>query len=487
MGAVLEVVVFAGMLAAAAESTWPPQAQVVEYETTRLSAMDRTQPARWYKPDASAPRPLLVALHTWSSDYNQDYSIPYAQWCIDHGWVFIHPNFRGPNNRPEAMGSDLVVKDIIKAVEYARSHAAVDDERIYLVGASGGGHAGLLMAGKAPALWTAVSVWVPASDLAAWYYDSRQERSAYYRQVAASLGGEPSAGSAAEAQAQRRSPIPFLAHAADIPVDINAGIYDGHRGYKVPIGHSLRAFNALARPEDCFPQADIGFMERRAQAPPRYPAPPVDPLYGGKKVLVRRCSNRARATLFDGNHEIIYRAALTWLGQHTRGRRSLPPVVQASGMVASSPAPQLRWERHPDLAIPDRDPQGATDRLVISGADAAGPPVVYVEVEHSWVGDLTLTLTHESTGHSAILLDRPGCPEVAQMGVWGAGLSAAFADRFPALDAWDFMDRPLRGEFRPVESLEVLAGEPRDGTWTLHIVDGSWGDTGRLVRWGFAP
>ena len=48
--------------------------------------------------------PLLVALHTWSGDYKQRASIPYAQWCIEKGWAFVHPQFRGPNRRPEATG-----------------------------------------------------------------------------------------------------------------------------------------------------------------------------------------------------------------------------------------------------------------------------------------------------------------------------------------------------------------------------------------------
>ena len=487
MYSALALAVLAANIAAAdAEATWPPSVAVVEYETTYLSERDHSQPAKFYVPDTSRPRPLLVGLHTWNGRYDQDYSIPYAQWCIDRDWIFIHPHFRGPNARPEATGSDLVVKDIIKAVEYARGHAPVDDERIYVVGASGGGYASLLAAGKAPALWTAVSAWVPVSDLVDWYHDSDLPGNSYHANVVDSLGGEPAPGSPAEAEARRRSPVTFFPFAADIPIDINAGIHDGHGPYQVPIGHSLRAFNALARPEDRFARAQIALMERREVAPASCPTPPDDPLDGDKSVLVRRSSNRARVTLFDGNHEIIYGAALAWLGQHRRDRRPLPPVERQAKAADSHHLPELSWERRPGLPIPDRDSAGLVDRLVVSAADATGPLVVVVEVEHSWVGDLTLTLTHETTGHSAILLDRPGRPGVAQVGIWGAGLSVAFRDRFSPLDAWDFMDRPLRGEFRPTESLQVFSGESLDGAWTLHIVDGSWGDTGRLVRWGLA-
>ena len=39
-------------------------------------------------------KPLLVALHTWSYDFDQDMSIPYAEWCVAHDWILIAPSFR---------------------------------------------------------------------------------------------------------------------------------------------------------------------------------------------------------------------------------------------------------------------------------------------------------------------------------------------------------------------------------------------------------
>ena len=89
----------------AGENEWPAKVKEITY----FSAADSThQPALFYAPGTNQDAPLLVALHTWSGDYRQKDSIPYANWCIKYGWVIIHPNFRGPNKRPEATGSELV-------------------------------------------------------------------------------------------------------------------------------------------------------------------------------------------------------------------------------------------------------------------------------------------------------------------------------------------------------------------------------------------
>ena len=128
----------------------------VEYPST---ADDSNQGAWFYTPaetGAGTPCrpgagsvPLLVILHPWSSDQDTHHRAC-VRWCIDHAWAAIAPDFRGANRRPQACGSELVVKDILSAVEWAKAQAAVDANRVYLIGTSGGGHAALLMAGRAP-------------------------------------------------------------------------------------------------------------------------------------------------------------------------------------------------------------------------------------------------------------------------------------------------------------------------------------------------
>jgi acetyl esterase/lipase len=290
---------------------WPPGVARI---TCISSADGSAQPAAFYDSGTPGPKPLLVALHTWSYDFDQEMSIPYAEWCIAHDWILIAPGFRGPNNRPEATGSALAVQDVLDAVAYAGAHAAVDGRRIYLAGVSGGGHMALLMAGRVPDLWAAVSAWVPITDLAAWHAECRAAGRPYADDLERSCGGAPGDSPAVDAQYRARSPLTWLHTGIRTPFDINAGILDGHDG-SVPISHALRAFNAVAAAEDRISEADIAHFVERAAVPPRLAGEWPDPLYGEKRVLFRRQSNNTRVTIFDGGHEIIYEAALEWLGR----------------------------------------------------------------------------------------------------------------------------------------------------------------------------
>ena len=296
---------------------WPQGITEISY----LSSADSTrQPALFYAPKTARPVPLLVALHTWSGDYTQKMSVVYAEWCIEHGWVFVHPNFRGPNWTKEATGSELVVKDIISAVDYAKGRANVDSGRIYLIGASGGGYTALLMAGRAPHIWAGVSAWVPITDLEAWYFECRKAGRKYADHIVKSCGGPPDQNPAVDLEYKRRSPITYLDKAVGLPLDINAGVQDGHTG-SVPVNHSLAAFNCLASRADRISERDIRYFVEKAQVPPHLRKTLRDPAYGEKAPLFRKTSGNARITIFDGGHEIVYEAALTWLAKQRKPAR----------------------------------------------------------------------------------------------------------------------------------------------------------------------
>jgi acetyl esterase/lipase len=302
------------------QSGWPVRVRQIKY----MSSGDSTlQPALFYAPKKGRrPLPLLVALHTWSGSYTQGMSIPYAEWCIEKGWVFIHPNFRGPNRTVQATGSELVVADIISAVDYAKAIAPVDPERIYLIGASGGGYTSLLMAGRAPHIWAGVSAWVPISDLEAWYRECRALNCSHADDIVKSCGGVPGAGPSTDLQYRNRSPITYLNEKVDIPLDINAGIKDGHHSGGVPVSHSLRAFNVVASEKDRISEEEIHYFVEKVEVPLHLKEPVVDPTYGEKVPLFRRTSGRARVTIFDGGHEILYETALTWLAKQKKETRS---------------------------------------------------------------------------------------------------------------------------------------------------------------------
>lgn len=310
-----------------------------------VSSLDHSaQPALTWSPPTSGPRPLLVGLHTWGGDYTQaSNGRVYAQWCMDQGWHFVYPNFRGPNRTPAAMGSNLAVQDVVDAVEHLKKTQKVDASRIYLIGVSGGGHMAMLMAGRHPEIWAGVSAWCGISDIAAWHAEHLKggKPDNYAANIESALGGAPE-GTLLE-DARKRSPLTYLARAKEVPLDLNHGIHDGRVG-SVPFRHSLLAFNqsAAAAP---LPEAEIASYYETQQRPASWPAPAEDALYTGmplkaptsaraasapstrtpvaKPVLFRQTSGSSRITLFDGGHEILYAPALNWLALQKKGQ----PVV----------------------------------------------------------------------------------------------------------------------------------------------------------------
>ena len=287
----------------------------------------------YYQPETAAknlagpPVPLLVFLHTWSGSIEQGPML--VGLAKQRGWVMIAPAFRGINNHPEACASDLASQDIVDAVEYAKNHARIDTDRIYLVGGSGGGHMSLVMAARAPGLWAGVSAWVPISDLTAWHAESTARKNNYAKMIEQCCGGKP--GPATEAEYRHRSPLFHLAAAKGVPLDINTGIHDGHTG-SVPVSQSLHAFNVLAAPDKQVSPADIDFMVREQKIPTALAAETQNDPERQKATLFRRSSGNARVTVFEGGHDSEPSAALEWLARQRKGQ----PADFSLGSVVSS-------------------------------------------------------------------------------------------------------------------------------------------------------
>jgi predicted peptidase len=291
----------------------------------------------YYQPDSAAKNlagpavPLLVFLHSWSGGFEQ--GPPWIAQAKKLGWVLVAPDFRGPNSRPEACASDLASQDILDAVEYAKAHARIDTDRIYLVGGSGGGHMSLIMAARAPGLWAGVSAWVPISDLTAWHAESSARKNNYAKMIEQCCGGKP--GPATEAQYRHRSPLFHLSAAKGVPLDINTGIHDGHTG-SVPVSHSLLAFNVLAAPDKQVSVADIDFMVREQKIPTALATETqIDP-ERQKATLFRRASGNARVTVFEGGHDSEPSAALEWLSRQRKGQPADWSLGQKPGKVGAA-------------------------------------------------------------------------------------------------------------------------------------------------------
>lgn len=294
------------------------------------------QPAMFYKAKSAEPRPLLVALHTWSYDHSQNYA-EYETISKAYDWNLIFPKFRGFNKTPESCGSDYVVSDIEDAVAYMKQKTNVDPNRIYLIGGSGGGHCSLLLAGRRPDLWTAVSSWCPISDIAAWHRQCRNSRFPYYADnIEGACGGNPMESESAAREAVVRSPLTWLTNAADLPVDISTGIHDGHTG-SVPVSHTFNAFNVLAADKDKVDDSDIDFVVQNEAIPPALDKNyKQDPSLDGREIHFRRQSNNARITIFEGGHQLLAYAGAQWLAKQVKGKKADWSVGKKNDAVLKS-------------------------------------------------------------------------------------------------------------------------------------------------------
>jgi subtilisin-like proprotein convertase family protein len=140
----------------------------------------------------------------------------------------------------------------------------------------------------------------------------------------------------------------------------------------------------------------------------------------------------------------------------------------------------------PNAAIPDFDVNGLSDSIAIAdNGSLVGDINVELFVNHSWQGDLIVTLTHEDTGTSAVIMDRNGFPDLAfgcgEDNFVGAILDDEGTASIEAQCAPDLSSPPSYTPFG--DALSAFDGEDQGGTWTLNISDNAEFDTGTLVSW----
>jgi len=270
------------------------------------------QAAFWLPPVGDGKRPLLVILHSWSSGYTQHAGIPYAMWAKENGWAVIAPNFRGANDDPDALGSELAVQDAADAIDYAVRQAGVDADRVYVAGYSGGGMMALLLAGRHPEKVAAVSAWGAPHDLVGFFEFSARFGRPYATQIASACGGNPTVPGPAQDECVRRSPVTYL-HAAreqGVPVYIAQGINDP---WVHPSG-AAEVFNALADPGERLTSEQVARFGSGA-VPSDVPVwSDVETYFGpgDPSPVYAQESGAVRLVYFDTGHEMIYNAAARW-------------------------------------------------------------------------------------------------------------------------------------------------------------------------------
>jgi hypothetical protein len=116
-----------------------------------------------------------------------------------------------------------------------------------------------------------------------------------------------------------------------------------------------------------------------------------------------------------------------------------------------------------------------------------------VQIHHTWVGDLSATLTKVGSG-SATVFDRPGAPGQSTFGCSGDDIDAIINDEAMVPIEEECADAipTIQGEFiggDPPDNTLMARwdGEEICGTWTLTVADAAGGDSGFIEQWCLIP
>jgi subtilisin-like proprotein convertase family protein/subtilisin family serine protease len=137
-------------------------------------------------------------------------------------------------------------------------------------------------------------------------------------------------------------------------------------------------------------------------------------------------------------------------------RRDLGTLISWSLEIVPEASGWEELESAPGTSIPDNDRRGISDSLETARSGVVKELEVSVDITHTWIGDLRVTLTGPS-GTTAVLHERSGGSE-------------------------DNLIR--RYDTAGAPGLAAFIGESGQGTWTLNVSDNAGRDLGKLNAWG---
>lgn len=158
--------------------------------------------------------------------------------------------------------------------------------------------------------------------------------------------------------------------------------------------------------------------------------------------------------------------------------------VVSAALLASGASAQYRTWSGAGGAISDMSGQRFT--LFVPSHDFEVISFFQVDIEHTFVGDLYISVTHKTTTpRTYVLLDRPGVPQ-SQFGN-GDDLNGVyeFRDGFaPIPENAGTSGVIAPGTYGP-NAGTTISGAPEDlfGEWSIYISDNAGGDAGVLRGW----
>lgn len=160
-----------------------------------------------------------------------------------------------------------------------------------------------------------------------------------------------------------------------------------------------------------------------------------------------------------------------------------PSIYEQPYTPTPTPEPLLFCDSlNSPLYIPDNNDAGVITDISIPDSRLLVNSRLYLDINHTYVGDLVVTLTNLSTNQSVTVIDRPG----------GSPYGCANNDITAILDdgAIQFADdqcasspHAISGIYLPLQNLSAFSGMSAYGTWRLNISDHYINDTGSLNHW----
>jgi subtilisin-like proprotein convertase family protein len=142
----------------------------------------------------------------------------------------------------------------------------------------------------------------------------------------------------------------------------------------------------------------------------------------------------------------------------------------------------------PRAPIPDSNPAGVSVSIPVTGVGALSDIQFSIDgdtcstavgaagvgIDHTWVGDLVVTLTSPS-GTTVVLMNRPGGTGNSGNNFCKTVLSDSGATSIQDVTS---SQNPFTGTFKPASPLAAFKGENANGTWVLKVSDLVATDTG---------
>jgi subtilisin-like proprotein convertase family protein len=198
----------------------------------------------------------------------------------------------------------------------------------------------------------------------------------------------------------------------------------------------------------------------------------------GDPLTITGLSNIANGTAVISGGAVVFTPAAGFTGSGTftytisDGKGG---TASAQGTVTVSPGSSAQtFTNNTDVAISSVGASTVTSSITIAGLAGSLLDVdVKVNIYHTWVGDLQITLIAPD-GTRIQLFNRYGGSADNILGATFDDSAATSISRAAA---------PFTGTFRPAQLLSALNGKSPNGIWKLEIRDRADGDGGRIDNW----